>query len=131
MADTQTATEVLTGLRAAGFGLSVDDFGTGYSSLGYLSRFPVTEVKIDRSFVAGLGSDPGADAIVRAVVAMAAALGLEVVAEGVETPQQRSVLCDLQIHRAQGWLWGAATDGAQFAARHLDDPSLIPGGSPR
>ena len=116
MADTQTATEVLTGLRSAGFGLSVDDFGTGYSSLGYLSRFPVTEVKIDRSFVAGLGSDPGAEAIVRAVVAMAAALGLEVVAEGVETPQQRSVLCDLQIHRAQGWLWGAATDGAQFAS---------------
>jgi diguanylate cyclase (GGDEF)-like protein len=119
MADTETAAEVLAGLRAAGLRLSVDDFGTGYSSLSYLSRFPVSEVKIDRSFVAGLGADSGAEAIVRAVVAMSAALGLDVVAEGVETPEQRAALCQLQIHRAQGWLWGAAVDGDQFAERHL------------
>jgi diguanylate cyclase (GGDEF)-like protein len=124
MADPDVAAEVLAGLRTAGLRLSVDDFGTGYSSLSYLSRFPVSEVKIDRSFVSGLGADHGAEAIVRAVVAMASALGLEVVAEGVETPQQRALLCELQIHRAQGWLWGAAVDGEQFASRHLTGPAV-------
>jgi diguanylate cyclase (GGDEF)-like protein len=119
MADTDTAAEMLAGLRSAGLRLSVDDFGTGYSSLSYLSRFPVNEVKIDRSFVARLGDDCGAEAIVKAVVAMAFALGLDVVAEGVETAEQREALRQLQIHRAQGWLWGAAVDGDQFATRHL------------
>jgi diguanylate cyclase (GGDEF)-like protein len=119
MADTRATAEVLTGLRELGLRVSVDDFGTGYSSLSYLSRFPVSEVKIDRSFVAGLGADSRAEAIVRAVSAMAAALGLEVVAEGVETPEQQAALRQLQIHRAQGWLWGAAVDGQRFAERHL------------
>jgi diguanylate cyclase (GGDEF)-like protein len=125
MADTEAASEVLAGLRAAGLGLSVDDFGTGYSSLSYLSRFPVTEVKIDRSFVAALGDDRGAEAIVRAVVAMASALGLDVVAEGVETLEQRAVLRQLQIPRAQGWLWGAAESADRFAARHLPHATAV------
>lgn len=120
MSDADAVAAVLAGLRAIGLRLSVDDFGTGYSSLGYLSRFPVTEVKIDRTFVDGLGgADAGDEAIVRAVVAMASALQLSVVAEGVETQSQRDALCELGVHSAQGWLWGAAVGGAEFAARHL------------
>jgi diguanylate cyclase (GGDEF)-like protein len=119
MGDSEAVTDVLGGLRQLGIGLSVDDFGTGYSSLSYLSRFPVTSVKIDRAFVRGLGVDSGDEAIVKAVVAMATALDLTVIAEGVETEQQRSTLCDLDVVRAQGWLWAKAEDPFIFADRHL------------
>jgi diguanylate cyclase (GGDEF)-like protein len=105
----------LTRLRDIGVMLSVDDFGTGYSSLGYLSKYPVTGVKVDRSFVDGLGDDAGDEAIVCAVAAMASALNLSVIAEGVETAQQREVLHRIGIGRAQGWLWGRAVDAATFA----------------
>ena len=119
MTDPQAVAIVLAELRQMGLHLSVDDFGTGYSSLGYLSRFPVTEVKIDRAFVSGLGQDPGDEAIVRAIVAMASALGLSVVAEGVETEQQRDAIRALGVDRAQGWLWGKAIPGEEFAEQHL------------
>ncbi|GLY33153.1 EAL domain-containing protein [Kineosporia sp. NBRC 101731] len=119
MGDHQQVIEVLTGLRGLGIGLSVDDFGTGYSSLSYLSRFPVTTVKVDRAFVTGLGVDPGDEAIVRAIVAMSTALHLNVIAEGVETEQQRDVLAGLDVTRCQGWLWGKAVAHDEFATRHL------------
>jgi EAL domain-containing protein (putative c-di-GMP-specific phosphodiesterase class I) len=108
---------VLIELRAMGVRISVDDFGTGFSALGYLRRHPVTGVKIDRSFVAGLGANAEDEEIVRAVVAMSAALGLTVVAEGVETIDQRAVLAGLGVTLAQGWLWGKAVDPQRFAER--------------
>ena len=108
MEQSDLVAEVLTGIRDLGVRLSVDDFGTGYSSLSYLSRYPVTGVKVDRAFVDGLGDVPGDDAIVRAVTAMARALRLGVIAEGVETVQQRNILRELGIEHAQGWLWGRA-----------------------
>jgi len=120
MGNPETVSEVLGDLRALGIHLSVDDFGTGYSSLSYLSWFPVTGVKVDRAFVDGLGVDERDEAIVRAVVAMACALGLSVIAEGVETQRQREILCRLGVEQGQGWLWGTAVDGADFADRHLD-----------
>ncbi|HST86355.1 MAG TPA: EAL domain-containing protein [Kineosporiaceae bacterium] len=107
-------TDVLTGLRDLGVRLSVDDFGTGYSSLSYLNRYPVTGVKVDRAFVDGLGDVPGDEAIVRAVTAMASALNLGVVAEGVETARQRDILCELGIEHGQGWLWGRAEPPETF-----------------
>jgi EAL domain-containing protein (putative c-di-GMP-specific phosphodiesterase class I) len=119
MDESQSVSDVLGGLRDVGVGLSVDDFGTGYSSLSYLSRFPVTSVKIDRAFVSGLGIDSGDEAIVKAVVAMASALNLSVIAEGVETEQQRLSLVQLDVERAQGWLWAKAEDPFVFAERHL------------
>jgi EAL domain-containing protein (putative c-di-GMP-specific phosphodiesterase class I) len=93
----------LSALRRLGCGLAVDDFGTGYSALSYLRRFPVTIVKIDRAFV----SLPGVDAaLVGAILAMAEALGLSVIAEGVETAEQESALLALGCRSAQGYLYG-------------------------
>jgi EAL domain-containing protein (putative c-di-GMP-specific phosphodiesterase class I) len=94
---------VLVSLKALGVRLTIDDFGTGYSSLGYLKRFPVDAVKVDRAFVDGLGTDCHDSAIVAAIVAMAGALGLEVTAEGVETHDQLAHLKKLQCWRAQGF----------------------------
>jgi EAL domain-containing protein (putative c-di-GMP-specific phosphodiesterase class I) len=110
-----TAEQLLRELRALGVRISVDDFGTGFSALGYLRSHPVTSVKIDRSFVAGLGEKAEDDEIVRAIVAMSSALKLAVVAEGVETPEQRAVLSGLGVTLAQGWLWGRAVDPQEFA----------------
>ena len=93
----------LSGLKALGVRLILDDFGTGFSSLGYLRRFPLDGIKLDRSFVEDL-AEPSADsAIVRAVVEMAGALGLEVVAEGVENAEQLEAVTNLGCHHAQGF----------------------------
>ncbi|MEZ0492784.1 putative bifunctional diguanylate cyclase/phosphodiesterase [Kineococcus sp. TBRC 1896] len=111
---------LLDRLRGLGVGLAVDDFGTGYSALSYLRSFPVTRVKVDRSFVSGLGCDGTDAAVVRAVVAVSEALGLAVTAEGVETEQQRAVLAGLGVGHGQGWLWHRA-QSAPEAARYLRD----------
>jgi diguanylate cyclase (GGDEF)-like protein/PAS domain S-box-containing protein len=109
MSDAVASIEVLRDLKRRGISLSIDDFGTGYSSLSHLKRLPVDTVKIDRSFVAGLGeSTTGREdsAIVGATIRMAQALGLAVVAEGVETPQQYDELRGLGCDYGQGWLFG-------------------------
>ena len=105
--DCEAIGETLRGLKDLGVRLVLDDFGTGYSSLSYLKRFPLDELKIDRSFVAGI-DQPGDDrAIVAAIVGMAGALGLGVIPEGVETEAQLAVLEDLGCRRAQGFLLAA------------------------
>ncbi len=106
MTDVKAASVVLRELRSIGLHLSVDDFGTGYSSLTYLKRFPVEAIKVDRSFVNGLGIDNEDSTIVEAVVRLGHSLGLAVVAEGVETPLQLSRRRDLGCDRAQGYLFG-------------------------
>ena len=122
--DVATTRAVLRRLRQIGVVLSVDDFGTGYSSLGYLRDFPVQEVKIDRSFVKGLGRDVDAEELVRAVVAMAQALGLSLVAEGVEEEVQRDMLWELGVERAQGWLFGRPQPAAYVST--MAEPSTPP-----
>jgi diguanylate cyclase (GGDEF)-like protein/PAS domain S-box-containing protein len=107
MDDVDFAISVLSDFRSLGVRLAIDDFGTGYSSLGYLRRFPVDIVKLDRAFVAGLGGDTAADAIAAAVINLGHALGLSVIAEGVETEEQLTVLRALRCDRAQGYLWSA------------------------
>jgi diguanylate cyclase (GGDEF)-like protein/PAS domain S-box-containing protein len=92
-------------LRSLGVRLAIDDFGTGYSSLAYVRRFPLDTLKIDRTFVAGLGTDPDSRAVTSAIIEMGHALGLEVVAEGVEEEVQLEVLVDLGCDRAQGFLF--------------------------
>ena len=106
MNDTKAAGQVLRQLRSLGVHLAVDDFGTGYSSLTYLKRFPVETIKVDRSFVSGLGIDAEDTSIVDAVVKLGHSLGLTVVAEGVETPLQLTRLRDLGCEFGQGYLFG-------------------------
>ena len=118
MDDPVHGARVLTELHDLGVRLAVDDFGTGYSSLAQLKRFPVDVLKIDRSFVVGLGVEAEETAIVEAIISMARALGLEVVAEGVERPEQLDELRRLGCHRAQGWLWARAEPPGQVV-RHL------------
>lgn len=103
MDDVERSAEALHQLHELGVGLLVDDFGTGYSSLSYLQRFPVDLLKVDRSFVRGLGLDPGDTAIVRAVVTLAHNLGLRAVGEGVETAGHLDALRDLGCDLAQGF----------------------------
>jgi diguanylate cyclase (GGDEF)-like protein/PAS domain S-box-containing protein len=122
--DAESSLEVLRRLKALGVKLAVDDFGTGYSSLRYLSRFPVDIVKIDRSFVAGLGIDPAAGAIVAAVINLSHALGFTAVAEGVETPEQVVVLQSLGCDRAQGYYWSEPVPADQIP---LKRPMSLPG----
>ncbi len=95
----------LDALRTAGAKVTIDDFGVGYSSLSYLHDLPVDGIKIDRSFVARLHDDPGADAVVRAVQAICARLNLAILAEGIETPAQRDALLGRGIRRMQGYLF--------------------------
>lgn len=101
-------------LRQRGIRLSIDDFGTGYSSLNYLKLLPIQEVKVDRSFVIGIGQDRGDEAIIRTVMALAASLGLEVVAEGVEEARQASFLEGVGCHLLQGYLHGRPQDAEAF-----------------
>jgi diguanylate cyclase (GGDEF)-like protein/PAS domain S-box-containing protein len=103
MEDVDFFGKALARLKRLGVRLTIDDFGTGYSSLSYLKRFPVDAVKVDRAFVDGLGTDPHDSALVAAIVAMAAALDLEVTAEGVETQSQLAHLKRLGCQRVQGF----------------------------
>ena len=103
MEDVEFFGKALASLKRLGVRLTIDDFGTGYSSLSYLKRFPVDAVKVDRAFVDGLGTDPHDSALVAAIVAMAAALDLEVTAEGVETQAQLAHLKRLGCRRVQGF----------------------------
>ena len=114
MADAQSTVETLQSLKALGIGLAIDDFGTGYSSLAYLKLFPVDTLKVDRSFVDGLGEDPQDTAIVHSVVALAKALGLSVTGEGIETERQRELLRDLGCERGQGYLFARPCPAADL-----------------
>jgi EAL domain-containing protein (putative c-di-GMP-specific phosphodiesterase class I) len=101
-------------LRAMGFRIALDDFGTGYSSLSYLRRYPIDKIKIDRSFITNLGIDDCADAVVDAIVRLAAALNLSVIAEGVETEGQRLRLAALGCTNVQGYLFGRPMPSASI-----------------
>jgi EAL domain-containing protein (putative c-di-GMP-specific phosphodiesterase class I) len=100
--------QAMSQLQELGVRLAVDDFGTGYSSLGYLRRFPVSTLKIDRSFVQGLGQSPDDHALVEAIVRLAQTFDLDLVAEGVETEEQRAALRRMGCQGGQGYLYSRA-----------------------
>jgi len=111
MEEAAYVSQALAELRALGVHFAIDDFGTGYSSLVYLKRFPVDALKIDRSFVEGLSSDPESDAIVAAIIGLAQSLHLTTIAEGVETPEQVARLRELGCDLLQGYLVGRPISG--------------------
>jgi diguanylate cyclase (GGDEF)-like protein len=125
MDDAENTVETLKALKALGVRLMVDDFGTGYSSLSYLKRFPVDTLKIDRSFVSGLDRGDEDTAIVTAVISLAKALGLKVVAEGVETAAQLEVLQRLGCQLAQGYLLGRPMPAPQIVATLIDAMAAV------
>jgi diguanylate cyclase (GGDEF)-like protein len=115
--DADEALARLQALSALGLRLAIDDFGTGYSSLAYLKRFPIGKLKIDKSFVHGLPGDDSDAGIVRAILQMARALGLKVIAEGVETQAQRQFLHEGGCDEYQGYLFAPALDTLSFEQR--------------
>lgn len=129
----EASNSALTGLkalRAAGVKVGLDDFGTGYSSLSYLRMFPLDFVKIDRSFVGGLITGTAERAIVASIIDLSHALGMAVVAEGVETRAQSDLLVDLGCDRAQGFHYGAPGPAAVIAGRVLDRATVESTGRP-
>jgi diguanylate cyclase (GGDEF)-like protein len=116
MEDAAAALDVLRALKKIGVSLAIDDFGTGYSSLGYLQRFPLDFLKVDRSFVETLGVNADGEEIVSAVINLAHALGLKVVAEGVETAEQLEILRSLRCDFAQGFLFARPMPAADIVA---------------
>ena len=109
-------------LQRLGLSIALDDFGTGYSSLSYLQRMPIDAVKLDRSFVSDLTTDTGTVSMVRSVLAMAEALNLRVVTEGVETEEQLDILRALGCEEAQGYLLGRPESSEMALRRVLDSP---------
>jgi len=131
MHDPEHAVRVLRSLSSAGLRIAVDDFGTGYSSLAYLTRFPLTSLKIDKSFVADVLSDEADATIVRTVIDMAHTLRFTVVAEGVETQPQAALLRSLGCEQAQGFLFGRPMPAAEVARFMAAPKAAAPAGRRR
>jgi diguanylate cyclase (GGDEF)-like protein len=125
MRDVESGVALLEALRAKGFGLSLDDFGTGYSSLGYLKRFPIDELKIDRTFVTDAARGGRAGALASAIIALGRELGLQVVAEGVETSEQSAFLLSRGCKMQQGYLFSKPVPEEAYA-RLLRVGSIVP-----
>ncbi|MBI5137960.1 MAG: EAL domain-containing protein [Nitrospirae bacterium] len=132
MHDAEETVRMLTDLKHIGLRLSVDDFGTGYSSLAYLQRFPIDTLKVDRSFVTGVTTNPDSAAITRTIINMAHSLGLGVIAEGVETPEQFAFLAEQGCNQIQGYLFSAPLTAERFGTliaerRRLDVKGMLAG----
>jgi EAL domain-containing protein (putative c-di-GMP-specific phosphodiesterase class I) len=122
MQSLQAGAAVLQELHEMNVHLDVDDFGTGYSSLAYLQSFPVQTLKVDRSFVSSMHGGAQQSEIVRAIVGLAHNLGMDVIAEGVETPQQLALLSSLNCRRAQGYFFSRPVPAAEAERLIVDGP---------
>jgi sensor c-di-GMP phosphodiesterase-like protein len=124
-ADAPVALAALEALRADGVRIAIDDFGTGYSSLSRLDRLPVDILKIDRAFVTTLTPDTGVAPVITAIVALANALGMSTVAEGIEEPFQAAALIAHGCGAGQGWLYGRPGPASQLAELAAAPPTSV------
>lgn len=120
MEDLERGLQVLEAIRDIGVSVSIDDFGTGYSSLSYLKKFPISELKIDQSFLRGFPANDEDTAIVRAIIALAHSLDLYVTAEGVETQEQVNGLKNISCELLQGYYFSKPLAFDDFKAYYLD-----------
>ena len=126
MQNAEASQNVLRGLKELGIRIAIDDFGTGYSSLSYLTTLPIDILKVDRSFVSGLGTDRGSGEITAAVISLAHSLKLDVVAEGVENETQLEILRSLGCNKVQGYLFSPPIPADRCRAKALDGRLSIP-----
>ncbi len=126
MRSVERSARILNELRALGVRVAIDDFGTGYSSLGQLKRLPLTRVKLDRSFVTDITNDATDFAVAKSIIALATCLSMDVLAEGIETDEQRDCLIESGCAGGQGWLFAKAMPPQELeaflAAQHADSP---------
>ena len=125
MQDPEQATRIVRALSRSGFRVAIDDFGTGYSSLAYLTRFPLSALKIDRSFVKDMARDKTDATIVRTIIEMAQSLALTVVAEGVETKEQARLLQVLRCEQAQGHLFAKPMPAEDLTRVYIKKPARL------
>jgi EAL domain-containing protein (putative c-di-GMP-specific phosphodiesterase class I) len=123
MEDVKNSIASLSAIREMGISIAIDDFGTGFSSLSYLSKLPVDTIKIDRAFVVDMTTGPQGLALVSTIIKLAHALKLKVVAEGVETAEQRQLLRLLDCDEMQGFLCSRPVPGDVFEANFLSLPA--------
>jgi sensor c-di-GMP phosphodiesterase-like protein len=116
LVDCNFCREVIEGLADLGSRVAIDDFGTGYSNLAYIGMFRLDFLKIDKAFVKTIGSGAASAGIAQVIVDMAHALGLEIIAEGVETQDQANFLRERGVHLAQGWYFSRPLPGPEFVA---------------
>jgi EAL domain-containing protein (putative c-di-GMP-specific phosphodiesterase class I) len=116
LADGEEVHRTMAALHAIGVRIALDDFGAGYSSLNHLRLYPFDKLKIDQAFVAECSADPQSAALINGVVYIGRALGMKVVAEGVETVQQQAFLRDAGVHAMQGYLFGKPAPVAELRA---------------
>ncbi|CAN5697874.1 hypothetical protein BH10ACT1_BH10ACT1_23610 [soil metagenome] len=126
MHDTEVTRHRLAQLRELGLSLAVDDFGTGYSSLQYVQRFPIDIIKIDRSFVTGLGTNPGDGAVVQSMIELSQRLGVHTVAEGIDRPEQVALLQSLGADLGQGYLFSEPVPAEKISALLASSPHENP-----
>jgi EAL domain-containing protein (putative c-di-GMP-specific phosphodiesterase class I) len=131
MGDTELNIATLWLLKGMGLRLAIDDFGTGYSSLGYLKRFPVETLKIEKGFVDGLGVHPEDTAVIGAIIAFARAVGLSTTAEGVEDAEQLVRLRELGADRVQGYFYSKPVPPEAFEALFFKPQPLVQQFEPR
>jgi EAL domain-containing protein (putative c-di-GMP-specific phosphodiesterase class I) len=126
MRDVEATVAMLGALRQLGVDISIDDFGTGFSSLSMLRRLPLDSLKIDRAFVSEATEDRGASMVASAIIGLANSLGLRVIAEGVETNDQREFLLERNCATMQGFLFSRPVPAAEFERLLAEDGSLLP-----
>jgi EAL domain-containing protein (putative c-di-GMP-specific phosphodiesterase class I) len=128
--DSETTIKIMQTLRRLGVSLSLDDFGTGWSSLSYLRRFPINRIKIDRSFLRDIASEPTAEAVVRSIINLGRDLGLACVAEGVETAEQLNYFRKQNCEEVQGFLYSPAIPEADCRVLLRAGTLSVPGTHP-